>query len=93
MWAAAAAVVALVPPIRRRFLPVSKAVLSAGLGVGTAALRGVEGVIVAAACGDQPAGDGNAAGAAAAGPPPAASGRSAAAGRAKQPRAATAKAR
>jgi hypothetical protein len=55
-WAAAAAVVALVPPVRRRFLPVSKALLSAGLGIGTAALRGVEGVIVAAACGEQPAG-------------------------------------
>jgi len=60
MWAAAAAVVALVPPVRRRFLPVTKAVLSAGLGVGTAALRGVEGVIVAATCGDQAAGDGRA---------------------------------
>ena len=55
-WAAAAAVVALVPPVRRRFLPVSKALLSAGLGVGAAALRGVEGVILAAACGDRSAG-------------------------------------
>jgi len=48
IWAAAAAVVALVPPVRRRFLPVSKAVLSASLGVAAAALRAV-------ACGDQPA--------------------------------------
>jgi len=57
-WAAAAAVVALVPPVRRRFVPVSKALLSAGLGIGTAALRGVEGVIVAVACGEQSAGGG-----------------------------------
>ena len=55
VWAAAAAVVALVPPVRRRFVPVSKALLSAGLGIGTAALRGVEGVITAAACGERPA--------------------------------------
>ncbi|HKN38359.1 MAG TPA: hypothetical protein VJ456_04515 [Acidimicrobiia bacterium] len=55
VWAAAAAVVALVPPVRRRFLPVSKAVLSASLGVAAAALRGVEGIVLAAACGDQPA--------------------------------------
>ena len=45
IWAAAAAVVALVPPVRRRFLPVSKAVLSASLGVAAAALRGVEGIV------------------------------------------------
>lgn len=91
VWAAAAAVVALVPPLRRRLLPVSRAVLSAGLGIGTAALRGVEGVIVAAACGDQSAGDGKAAAAGAA--PATASPPSAAAGAAKQPRRATAKAR
>jgi hypothetical protein len=56
VWAAAAAVVALVPPVRRRFIPVSKAVLAAGLSVGAAALRGVEGIVVAAACGDQRSG-------------------------------------
>lgn len=91
VWAAAAAVVALVPPLRRRLLPVSRAVLSAGLGIGTAALRGVEGVIVAAACGDQSAGDGKAGAAGAA--PATASRPSTAAGAAKQPRRATAKAR
>jgi hypothetical protein len=55
VWAAAAAVVALIPPVRRRFIPVSKAVLAGGLSVGIAALRGVEGVVVAAACGERPA--------------------------------------
>lgn len=55
VWAAAAAVVALIPPVRRRFIPVSKAVLAGGLSVGIAALRGVEGVVLAAACGERPA--------------------------------------
>jgi hypothetical protein len=59
VWAAAAAVVALVPPLRRRFIPVSKAVLSAGLTVGAAAMRGVEGIVLAAACGDQSSGKGS----------------------------------
>jgi hypothetical protein len=92
VWAAAAAVVALVPPVRRRLLPVSRAVLSAGLGVGVAALRGVEGVLVAAACGDQSAGDGKTSADGTGAPAAAARPPATAAGTAKRPRRATAKA-
>jgi hypothetical protein len=47
-WVAAVGVVALVPPIRRRLPPVAQALLSAGLSTAAAALRGLEGVVVAA---------------------------------------------
>jgi hypothetical protein len=59
-WIAAVGVVALVPPIRRRLPPVGQALLAAGLSTAAAALRGLEGVLVAAMEGetgsdDQPA--------------------------------------
>jgi hypothetical protein len=54
VWVAGAGLIALVPPLRRRVVPVSRALLSAGLTTATAALRGLEGVAVAAVRGDAP---------------------------------------
>jgi len=57
VWVAVLGVVALVPPVRRRLPPVAKAMLAAGLSTAAAALRGVEGIVVAAANGEEPDGD------------------------------------
>ena len=54
VWVAGAGLIALVPQLRRRVVPVSKALLSAGLTTATAALHGLEGVAVAAVRGDAP---------------------------------------
>jgi hypothetical protein len=53
-WIAVVGAVALVPPIRRRLPPVAEAMLSATLSTTAAALRGLEGVIVAAMDGENP---------------------------------------
>jgi hypothetical protein len=53
----AAAVVAVIPPLRKRVVPVAKATLSGSVGVVGAALGAGVGVLDAAINGPQPAAD------------------------------------